>query len=75
MFSGSASYESMRQYKMVAREVLAAIPKGRHDIKWSNAKISFGQDDWLENFIRSGRFSIVVEPTINNCKSLECLSM
>jgi hypothetical protein len=68
MFGGSASYESKRQYKTVAREVLATIPQSRQAVKWSNVEISFSQGDCPENFARPGRFPIVVEPTINNCK-------
>ena len=36
MFSGTASYESKRQYKMVAEEVLVVILKCRQAIKWLN---------------------------------------
>ena len=36
LFGGSASYRSNRQYKSVAREVLAAAPVTRPAVKWSD---------------------------------------
>jgi hypothetical protein len=68
MFGGSASYESKRQYKTVAREVLSSVPSPRQAVKWSDVEVIFNQSDCPANVIRPGRFPIVVEPTINNCQ-------
>ena len=68
LFGGSASYESNRQYKSVTREVLATVPVARPAVKWSDVPITFGREDCPDNLVCPGRYPIVVEPTINNCK-------
>lgn len=69
IFRGSSSYESKRHLKAIEREVnLVESPTIIKQSKWSDIAISFSKDDYPIPSTRPGRFPIVVEPTINNCR-------
>ena len=55
--------------KAVEREVnLAESPITVKPSRWSETVISFSKEDCHISSTRPGRFPIMVEPTINNCK-------
>lgn len=69
MIFGGSSYDSRRHLKAVEREVnLAKSLITVKPFSWSETVISFSKADCLIPSTRPGRFPIVVEPTINNCK-------
>ena len=69
IFGGSSSYNSRHHLKAVKREVnLAESPIAIKPSRWSETVISFSKEDCPIPSARPGRFPIVVEPTINNCK-------
>ena len=69
IFGGSSPYESRCHSKAVEWEVnLPASPITVKPSRWSKTVISFSKEDCYIPSTRLGRFPIVVEPTINNCK-------
>lgn len=69
IFRGSSLYDSRRHLKAVEREVnLAESPITLKPSRWSETVISFSKEDCPIPLTRPGRFPIVVEPIINNCK-------
>ena len=69
IFEGSSSYESRRHLKTVEWEVnLAESSITIMPSRWSETVISFSKEDYPIPSTLLGRFPIIVEPTINNCK-------
>lgn len=69
IYGGSSTYESKRQLKVVKREVNSIDPPLVNKfLKWLEVTISFERGDYPIHSTRPGRFLIVVEPTINNCR-------
>ena len=69
IYGGSSAYESKRQLKAAEREVNSIdSPLVNKLPKWSEVTISFEKGDCPIPSTRPGRYPIVVEPTINNCR-------
>ena len=69
IYGGSSAYESKRQLKAAEREVNSIDPPLVNKLpKWSEVTISFEKGDCPIPSTRPGRFPIVVESTINNCR-------
>ena len=69
IYGGSSAYDSKRQLKAAEREVNSIEPPLVNKLpKWSEVTISFEKGDCPIPSIRPGRYPIVVEPTINNCR-------
>ena len=69
IYGGSSAYESKRQLKAAEREVNTIDPPLVNKLpKWSEVTISFEKGDCPIPSTRPGRYPIVVETTINNCR-------
>ena len=69
IYGGSSAYDSKRQLKAAEREVNSIEPPLVNKLpKWSEITISFEKGDCPIPSTRPGRYPIVVEPTINNCR-------
>ncbi len=67
IFEGSTAY-SKREYKKVKREVCSTWQGAAPKMKWSEKKIEFSEENHPKTAVIPGRYSIVVEPTIQNIK-------
>ncbi|CAN6207251.1 unnamed protein product [Urochloa humidicola] len=75
IFGGPEAFESKRQQKLTARQVLhaAELPTPEY-LRWSEVPITFSRADHPGFVPKPGRYALVVAPTIRNNKMTKVLT-
>ena len=68
IFGGSDAYEGKRKQKLTRREVMMAAPSTPEYLPWSEVSISFDRRDHPDFIPRTGRYPLLVSPTIRDVK-------
>ena len=73
IYGGSMSVTSKRQMKALEREVNSVTPQPFKPLKWSDKPIGFDLSDHPPSVPHPGRWPLVVDPVINNCRVMRAL--
>nr|ABG66060.1 retrotransposon protein, putative, unclassified [Oryza sativa Japonica Group] len=67
---GACAHTSRRGFKVMRRELLAAVPthEAARKARWLEVKLTFDQSDHPTVLSRGGKLALVVSPTIHNVK-------